>query len=632
MCGIAGIYAFDGHADEAVVRAMTKVLRHRGPMDEGYLYDEKVALGMRRLSIIDIEGGHQPVFNEDGTVGVVFNGEIYNYVELREELRQKGHRFVTRSDTEVLVHLYEDLGEGFLTRLNGMFAIALWDARNRTLLLARDRLGIKPMYLYQDPRRLAFASELKALLHCPFVPLEPDRDAIAEYLTLMYIRAPRTPLNAVRKVLPGTYLVVAPHGTRAAPYWDLREHCEASSMSEQQIIEQLHYLLDDAVRLRLRSDVPVGAFVSGGIDSSSLVAFAARHAGRPVETFAVGFGGDGFNELGYARIVADAFATNHHETVVTEEDALRLLPMLLWHLDEPNGDSAMLPTYLVSRFAASHVRVMLSGIGGDELLGGYPRYFDGYPVEHLYRRLPQVLRRRVLAPAARLLPPHLAQRVAWNALGEQERYAVESSVLSTGEVAELLGGDPSAKIGLLEVSDLYPADDSINRLMFADMVTYLPDDILHLTDRMSMAVSLEARTPFLDYRLVEFLMGVPSRYKVSPIRRGWKIVLKKTMAPILPREIIEREKWGFGAPVRAWMTRRLLPVVAALYLESKAAEHGILVGPAAQRLLALIGTDLRRPRSAQKLWMLLVLEVWARVFLGAGGRQAPTFTLDDMGG
>jgi asparagine synthase (glutamine-hydrolysing) len=631
VCGIAGVYGKLEDTDAHLVSAMTSTLFHRGPMDQGYLSGHNIALGMRRLSIIDVEGGQQPIYNEDGTIGVMCNGEVYNYLELRQDLLAKGHEFTTNSDTEVIVHLYEEMGEEFPKALNGMFAIAVWDSRKCRLILARDRLGEKPLYYYDNGQRLAFASELKALLQCPFVPREPDPQAIAEYLSLMYIRAPRTAFSRISKLPPAHYLRADVSGVCLVPYWDLREHCEPSSLNEGETVEKVRWLLRDSVRLRLRSDVPVAAFLSGGIDSSSVVAFAADSVSGPLQTFAVGFAGDGFDELGYAREVATAFGTEHQETTVTEDDAIRLLPQLVWHLDEPNGDSAIVPTYLISKFAAQEVRVILSGVGGDELFGGYPRYFDGYQIEQLYRTVPSFLRRNMVGPLTRSLPPTLANRIAWNSLPQDQRYWADVSIRWPRDIFDRLDGTDVSTTSYLGAFHEYPGKDRFNRLMYLDTVTYLPDNILHITDRMSMAASLEARAPFLDHRLVELCAGIPGRYKLSPVHRQWKIILKKAMAPYLPPRIISRPKWGFGAPVQAWMKRQLFSTVESAYRRSVAVESGLFDPASIRRVLDLEANRARPRRFYQQLWMLLILELWCRIYLDGGPKKVPTFTLDDLG-
>lgn len=632
MCGIAGLYVKRGRADPQVVRAMTSILVHRGPMDEGYLDRSNVALGMRRLSIIDVDGGHQPVFNEDGTVGVVFNGEIYNYKELREELLQRGHRFTTWSDTEVIVHLYEERGVECLEALNGMFAIALWDDRRQRLWLARDRLGVKPLYFVDGPEHFAFASELKALLTCDFVSRDPDRLAVLDYLVFMYVRAPRTAFAAIRKLLPGHYLTADASGVRVVRYWDLRDHYEPSSISEEEASEQVRALLQDAVRIRLRSDVPVGAFLSGGMDSSTIVACAAGQAPEPLRTFTVDFGQDSFDEVRYARLVAETFRTDHRETAATVDDAIEHLPHLVWHMDEPNADSAIVPAYLVSKFAARELRVALSGTGGDEVFGGYARYFDGFPVEHLYRHMPRSSRTLLGAAVGRLGPAHLARRARWNALPDSGRYLAQVARFTPAEGQTLAGRPARETVDLLEEFAAYPDGDTTNRLLFVDMLTYLPDNILHITDRMSMAVSLEARTPFLDYRLVEFCAGLPGHFKVRWRARARKVVLTKAMNGVLPPAILTRMKWGFGPPLEAWMNRGLAGTVRALFARSEAEAHGFLEPGAVRALLQSAGSRVHDFYTAQKLWSLLVLELWCRIFLSGNGTQAPAVTLADLAG
>ena len=623
MCGITGIYCKRGTPDQHLVRAMTERLFHRGPIEDGYYFSPVVGLGMRRLSIVDIEGGHQPVYNEDRSIAVVLNGQIYNYVELADELQARGHRFYTRSDTEVIVHLYEELGPDCLARLNGMFAIALWDARRQTLFLARDRLGVKPLYYADEAEHFAFASELKSLLLCPFVPREIDHAAISEYLTLMYIRAPRTPFTHIAKLPPGHSLLIDENGVKRQRWWDLSQHCEPAQLTMPEAAERLGDVLSDAVRIRLRADVPVGAFLSGGIDSSAVTAFAARALTQPLNTYAVGFAGSEFDELGYARMVAEAFKTNHHQTIVTVDDALRHLPWLVWHLDEPNADSAIVPTFLVSKVSAQDLRVILSGLGGDELFGGYERYFDGFPVEHLYRRLPGSLRGTLLAPLAQRLNPR-AGRVAWrNALPDAERYLAQVTVFPASMRSRLA---PDGQVSLTKEFRAYPSRDVVNRLMFVDALTYLPDDILHITDRMGMAVSLEVRTPFLDYRLVELAASLPGKFKTDQLGRAWKVCLKQAMSGILPDAILARPKWGFGAPVRAWMQKGLDQTVQTLFRESAAARWELIYLPGVQDYIETPPPGEDRLRS-QRLWTLLILELWARVFLEGNG-QRPEFILE----
>lgn len=630
MCGIAGIYNPGGAADEALLRRMTNAMVHRGPDNEGYYLRPPIGLGMRRLSIIDLEGGRQPIGNEDGTLQIVFNGEIYNYRELQVELTAHGHRLATRSDTEVIVHLYEEFGAGCLNRLNGMFAFALWDANREELFLARDRLGVKPLYYWSDGRTLVFASELKALLLHPAVPREFDAQALADYLTFMYIPAPKTPFAGVSKLLPGHYLVANRRGLRLERYWSLADYAAPRNVSLPEAATRVRELLEDSVRLRLRSDVPVGAFLSGGMDSSSVVALAARQMDRPLTTFSVGFTRDGINELPYAKQVAEAYRTIHHEIQATAEDVIRLLPRLIWHMDEPNGDSAMVPTYLVSELAATRVSVILSGLGGDELFAGYPRY--QLPLERggfkrsAYRLLPEFARRGIVLPVAARLTPSLHAKLLAAVATTEERYLASVSIFSPAEKNRLLRKNGwLAPDQVVTYYDAYPGTDPVNRFMFVDAHTYLPDDILALTDRMSMAVSLEARTPFLDYRLVEYCTGLPGSFKLN--RSAWKIVLKEAMAGFVPRVVIERDKWGFGAPLSSWLMRRLLPYARSVISRGWLVDSD-LVDPA--------GVDdlLRRfsgaVPEAQQIWTLLVLELWARMYLDGSAATAPPASLDEM--
>jgi asparagine synthase (glutamine-hydrolysing) len=627
MCGIAGIFGYKRLPDRDVVLAMTERLRHRGPIEDGFLFDGPAALGMRRLSIIDIEGGHQPVFNETKTIAVIFNGEIYNYIELTKDLIERGHKFSTRSDTEAIVHLYEEMGIRCLTRLNGMFALAIWDQRTGELFVARDRLGVKPLYYADGPEYFAFASEIKALTACPFIDRSLDYDAFSEYLTLMYIRAPRTPFLSIRKLLPGHYLRVAVSDVSVHQWWDLNQHCDTQSISFEDASQRVLELLEDAVRIRLRSDVPVGAFLSGGIDSSGITGLAAKHLAQPLNTYSVGFNGLGFDELGYARTVADSFGTNHHETTVTASDAIEHLPLLVWHLDEPLADSAIVPTYLVSKFAVQNLRVMLSGLGGDELFGGYIRYFDGYPIEHLYRRLPAGIRSRILTPIAANMSPLVGSALRLNDMAPSRRYLGRISIFPAS-LTDTLVEYPSS-VDIQDEFDRYSGEDSVNRLMFVDALTYLPDDVLHITDRMSMSVSLEVRTPFLDYRLVEFAASLPSSFKIGIPRREWKRCLKHAMRNMLPPQILDRPKHGFGAPVTEWMRNGLASTARGVMQNAFAAERGILRSRALETYLTNPSRGESSSARAQRLWTLLVLEVWTHVFLRGDG-SAPNFTLSDL--
>ncbi|HEX2022058.1 MAG TPA: asparagine synthase (glutamine-hydrolyzing) [Candidatus Thermoplasmatota archaeon] len=620
MCGISGVVGLGRPGEEETVAAMTATLAHRGPNDDGFHAASGVALGMRRLSIIDVEGGRQPALNEDGSVVVMMNGEIYNYVELRSELAERGHRFRTQSDTEVVAHLYEEHGPRFLERLVGMFAIALWDAGARRLLLARDRLGEKPLYYTGDARRLAFASELKALLADETTPRALDPGIAAEFLRYMYVSGDRTPFAGVKRLLPGHLLTVDESGLSLRPFWTRSAFVPDPGMSLREAVDGTRRRLEEAVALQLRSDVPLGAFLSGGLDSSSIVAIAARLSERPIETFSVGFGPGSFDELRYARIVAEAFGTRHHETVVDARDAIEHLPLLVWHLDEPNGDSAVVPTYLVSRFAAPRVRVVLTGVGGDELFGGYSRYFDGRPLEHAYRRIPRPAR-RLARPVLARLAPSLADRLAWNELGPAERYDEQTAFLAPAQAQRLAAGAPARTD-----PGTGPARDEQDRRMVLDQLTYLPDDLLHLNDRMTMAASIEGRAPLLDHRLAEWSAAMPARHKMRVAPRRWKIALHRAMEGVLPEPILRRPKWGFGPPVDRWMQGGLLDAARDVLARSSAARAGLLRQDHVDALLA--GAP-GRAGDAQRVWNLLVLETWARVYVDGKGRR-PDYTLEKL--
>jgi len=631
MCGIAGIHRRRGDdADPALLRRMTDVMVHRGPDDEGYYEAPGIGLGMRRLSIIDITSGHQPITNETGTLWIVFNGEIYNYKELRDELVARGHRLATRSDTEVIVHLYEDLGPACLTRLNGMFAFAIWDAERRELFVARDRLGVKPLYYHADDDGLVFASELKALLRCASVPRTLDRQALADYLTFMYVPAPKTPFRSVAKLEPGHYLVANRDGVRVARYWSLDDYVTPRDVSLDEAAARIRELLDDAIRLRLRSDVPVGAFLSGGVDSSTVVALAARQLDKALATFSVGFTLDGIDELPWAKRVASDYGTAHHEIQVTPEDVIRLLPKLVWHMDEPSGDSALIPTYMVSELARERVAVILSGLGGDEVFAGYPRYrlpFErGSRAGRVWRQLPKAVREVFLPVGARMSPRLHARLMAAGPRADHDRYLDAVSVFSHEEKLKLFARNGWAHPGEVAAHyRRYPGRDPVNRLLYVDAHTYLPDDILALTDRMSMAVSLEAREPLLDHRLVEYCAGLPGALKLEGAQ--WKIALKRAMEPLLPREIVTREKQGFGGPVSSWLLRRLLPYASAALRHGWLVEQRVLDARGVQDLIANVGRD---ALAGQQLWTLFMLELWARVHTGEPSLSAPTATLPEL--
>jgi asparagine synthase (glutamine-hydrolysing) len=636
MCGIYGVLQFDGTAASPdLLRPMGRLTVHRGPDDEGAYADGPLAFGMRRLSIIDVGGGHQPLSNEDNTLWLVANGEIYNYRSLRADLIARGHRFRTESDCETILHLYEEHGDDCVDHLNGMFAFALWDSRRARLLVARDRLGIKPVYLHNDGRRLVFASEAKALLALPGMTAELDVPAVSSYLALGYVPAPQSIFRGIRKLPPATALVAENGRVTERRYWQVPADID-TSRGETDWVARVRSQLEESTRMQMVSDVPIGAFLSGGIDSSAVVAFMSAHSDRPVKTYAIGFGGGEaesfYNELPYARRVAELFGTDHHEILV-RPDVVSLLPRLLWHMDEPVADTAFLTTYLVSEFARRDVTVILSGVGGDELFGGYRRYLGSH-YQAYFERLPPSLRRFAAAlsqklPSDRHSPWLNAARLAKGFLSTaglplDERYRSYVEVFSEDASALLLRESRTGDEDLLaRAFDKATSADELNRMLAVDADTQLPDDLLLLTDKMTMAVSLECRVPFLDHDLVELAARIPQETKI----RGGRLkhVLKAALGDILPHDILERKKRGFGTPMGAWLKGDLEPLMASLLSAESINARGIFRHREVAGLIAAHAAN--RTDGTDRLLALLNLEIWARIFLD---RRAPEDVADEL--
>jgi asparagine synthase (glutamine-hydrolysing) len=631
MCGIYGILDFtqrDAPLAPLLAR-MGQVIGHRGPDDQGFFTAGRVGLGMRRLSIIDVSGGHQPIPNEDETVWIVLNGEIYNFRELRSQLEKQGHQFRTHSDSEVLVHLYEEEGPSLFKRLRGMFAAAIWDGKRERLVIGRDRIGEKPLYIRREPERFLFASELKSILQLEDVPRRLNLLALEQYLALGYVPAPLTLLEGIEKLLPGHYLTVTKDGVEDCEYWDVPSG-PMEIHSEQDWTLRLQEKLLETVRVQMVSDVPLGAFLSGGIDSSTIVAAMARVTGRPVKTYSIGYEGKHsyYNELPYARVVSQAFATDHHEIIVRPEVS-ELLPKLIWHLDEPIADSACLTTYLVSKLARESVTVILSGVGGDELFGGYRRYM-GNSVREWYRLLPAPMRKTWLPALFRHVPQdrnsswkdYARYAAAFVQTAEQsaaERYASYVTLLSPAAQRDFVrsqnhvpgNGTDCRQNVLMQYFARRPDSDSLSQIMYVDLKTSLPDDLLALTDRMSMAASIECRAPLVDHELIELASRMPSSLKIR--RMTLKYLLKKAVTPWLPREVLNRKKRGFGAPVGAWLRDDLQPLVSELLSEKQVQRRGLFNWPAIKGLLS----DHQRQRRdhSDRIFALLVLEIWCCIFL-----------------
>lgn len=625
-------------ADPALMSAMGRTIVHRGPDDEGHHADGPCAIGMRRLSIIDLAGGHQPLSNEEGTLWVVCNGEIYNYRELRQELVALGHRFKTASDSEVLLHSYAQHGEKFLDRLNGMFGFGLWDARKRRLIVGRDRLGVKPIYVYRDARRVAFASEAKALLALPGVTAQMEPAALHSYLNLGYVAAPHSIFRGVSKLMPASVLVVEEGRVEERRYWRVPGAVDRT-LTESEWVERVRARLEESVRMQMVSDVPIGAFLSGGIDSSTVVGFMAAHSDRPVRTYAIGFEGTAadeyYNELPYARQVAKLFRTEHREIVV-RPDVVSLLPTLLWHMDEPLSDTAFITTYLVSQFARREVTVILSGVGGDELFGGYRRYLGNH-YQAYFERLPGWVRSMASAagerlPSDRHSPWLNLARLAKGFLETaglpfEARYSAYVQVFSAPEVKRLLRPDGAPHPDAIASAFLHAGGtDSLNRMLVVDAETQLPDDLLMLTDKMSMATSLECRVPLLDHELVELAARMPEDVKI----RGGKLkyVMKKAMSGVLPREILERKKRGFGTPMGAWLKHDLAPLMRGLLSESVVNGRGLFHFQAIKELIGLHESN--RIDGTDRLLALLNLEIWSRLYLDRRSPEDVTTELKAM--
>jgi asparagine synthase (glutamine-hydrolysing) len=623
MCGIAGIVNFDRRpVRREEVAAMCGALAHRGPDDDGFYLGGGVGLGMRRLSIIDLHTGHQPIGNEDGSVWVVFNGEIYNFQELRQELESRGHVFATNTDTEAIAHLYEEHGPACVDKLRGMFAFALWDDRRKQLLLARDRLGIKPLYFADLGGRLVFASEVKALLALGEIDVALDWPAVSHLFAFLATPRDQSLIRGVRKLEPGqTLIATAERGLRLARYWDVRFEPDRSH-DETYFVEGLRALLEESVRLHLVSDVPLGAFLSGGIDSSAVVALMSRLTPEPIKTFSIGFADQEYSELEHARLVARAFGTDHHELVV-EPDALGILEDVAWYLDEPLGDPSSIPTYLVSRLASESVTVVLSGDGGDELFAGYDKYVvEGR--ERRYRFVPGPLR-RLCGRLPGIMPDTMRGRnfLRHLAFDGIDRYLDATTLFNPDEQARLFAPHVARRLAGYDPWDAgrpWLADGDahwLSTLQYADLQGYLPLDILTKVDRMSMAHSIEARVPLLDHKVVEFAATIPPELQLK--NGTTKHVFKRAMRDLLPAAIIDRPKHGFAVPLGRWFRGQLSGVVRDLLLSGASRRRGIFDPPYIEALIRR--HEAGRPLDFQ-LWTLISFELWCRTFLDGGSRKA----------
>ncbi|MGQ0734897.1 MAG: asparagine synthase (glutamine-hydrolyzing) [Acidobacteriota bacterium] len=621
MCGIAGRFLYDrnGLIDAADLKRMCDAIAHRGPDDEGVFACGPVGFGMRRLSIIDLTSGQQPMQTDDGRFTIVFNGEIYNYREVRATLERKGTRFRTESDTECILHAYAAAGPACLGVLNGMFAIAIWDARNKHLFLARDRVGVKPLYLLETARGLVFASEIKAILTDPEVPRRLDEDAFQYFLRYGYVSSPATLLRSVRQVPPAHYLIADENGATVRRYWSLDGvHASDRDVPEQK--EMVYALVKRAVERQMVSDVPLGAFLSGGLDSSTMVHTMSEVTGSPVSTYSIGFqGSDAFNdEVSDAKHVAERYGTVHHEIIV-EPDTASLIPRLVDHLDQPIADSSFVVTYLVSALARESVKVIISGVGGDELFGGYRRYLGPY-LDGYYGVLPQVIRSGV-ASASAWLPVdrgsaaknylRLARSyAAGHGLPRYERYDRIVQLLAPAQVQEVSPSLPSGESELCgwrrRCFNEIPSDDPVGQMLRLDFNTSLVDSLLLLTDKMSMAASLEVRVPFLDHELVEAVAAVPSSLKIA--RGRLRFIQKESMRGRLPRRVLRKSKRGFGCPVGSWFRTDLRGMLRDTLAPSKLRRLGVL-DPGRVQAIILEHEEYREDRT-DLLLALLTFQLW----------------------
>lgn len=628
MCGIYGELGLHSkarvgaHADEGIDR-----LHHRGPDDRGMWKGDQIVLGMRRLSIIDLPGGTQPIWNEDRTCCVVYNGELYNFRELRTELKAFGHCFRTESDTEVIVHAYEQWGIECLARFNGMFAFALWDDRKKQLMLARDRIGEKPLYYYRDQSRLVFASEIKSILVNPTIARRVNPRGLSNFLAFGHAVAPETIYRDLFKLLPGHYLLAENGEMTIRRYWDVGDEPQLPTdyvQSENESARQILHLLDDSVRRRMVADVPVGAFLSGGVDSSAIVALMKRHATGPVKTFSLGFNvGGAYNELSDARMVAEALGTDHYELEVGHEDLVSALQTLVYHYDEPFGDAAGFPIYLLSRFAREHVKVVLAGDGADELFGGYRRYaYD--QLAPYYSRLPRLLTEDWIPGMLDRLPRF--RRIkrtlrTWPVKDPARRYAawlllftpaMQMELLRPSLLGDLVGHDPQEFYSRYYMG-LNPstAADHMNRLMYTDLKTLLPDAYMEKVDKAAMACSLETRLPFIDHRLVELAFQIPSRYKVRGL--STKLILKRAVRELVPEIVLRKPKHGFAVPTEPWFQGHLRDFLFEILLDERTRGRGYFNMEFIEQLWREHGEG--HHMWDGHLWLLLNFELWHRMYL-----------------
>jgi asparagine synthase (glutamine-hydrolysing) len=635
MCGICGV--FNRQSGEPVARAlierMTSQIAHRGPDDSGAYLAGNLGLGSARLSIIDLPGGHQPMSNETGEIWITFNGEIWNYKALRKELMEKGHHFATAGDTETIIHAYEEYGVDCIARLYGMFGLAIWDGPRRRLLLARDRLGKKPLYYTCVNGDFVFASEIKSLLADTRISRAADIQALADFLSVRYVPGPATLFANIYKVQPGHWLLCEQETLREECYWDYA-FAETEQRSTQEYIQGIRQHIQRAVEERMMADVPLGALLSGGVDSSIIVGTMSSLAKEPIQTFAVGFDVPQYSELPYARIAADHFGTEHHELVVTGSDMSTYWPLLTWHRDEPVSEPSDLGVYLISKLARQYVKVVLTGEGGDELFAGYPKYVVDWMAGY-YQLLPAFVREKALTPLLYQLPYSLRKvKAAGLSLSQPapQRWMNWFGVFNGPLKDKLLSNRTKASIdsdssrAFRQLLQKHPQRDNLSSMLYLDTKIWLPDNLLMKGDKMTMAASLEARVPLLDHRLVEYAASIPSQQKIKPFQA--KYLLKRAFADLLPAPILTRKKMGFNVPTATWLREGQRNLVTQLLLSERARSRGLFQDDFVAQLLRdhLEG----RVNYAIQLFLLASLELWFRVFIDGSSLACPQGSLEDM--
>lgn len=624
MCGICGKLNRDLEApvSPSLLKSMADSIIHRGPDDAGYYASGPVGLSFRRLSIIDLSTGHQPLTNEDGTVWIVFNGEIYNYQSLREQLISKGHTFKTRTDTEVIVHLYEELGERCVEQLRGMFAFAIWDERRHSLLLARDRVGIKPLYYYSDERSIVFGSEIKSIVTDPDVAAIVNSDSIDRFLLFNYLPGPDTLLKGIHKVPPGSYLLATPGSIRIEQYWDL--HFEETPRTLRQAEEELLDLLEQSVQLHMISDVPVGFLLSGGLDSTAMLSFAADVTDRRLSSFTVGFSDATVpDERPFARLAASRFGTDHHEISISPEDFREFLPEYVWHMEEPVCEPPAIALYYVSKLAKNHVKVLISGEGGDEAFAGYPNYRTMLYLERIKAMLgplstgasliTETINRIVKSPSiskyAPLLKVPFESYYYSRTSGPSRFFSQHRDDFYTSQYAASAHRESSLSI-LQHYMQQAPNDDFINRMLYIDTKTWLPDDLLIKADKMTMANSIELRVPLLDHKVLEFAASLPGNFKMRGLTT--KYLAKKALVKHVPSEIAQRRKAGFPVPYASWFRTVLRDWLQDLLLHPQAFTRDYFRKSAVEKLLS---DNDQHGEHAKEIFSLAVLELWHQRFL-----------------